>query len=1369
PKGFSLLLNAGDTRLDGAFDRALTRLMARVEDEAFVRARGQGRSDDERVRSSSLLWTRFKHETSRPVRQEDGSWSTDPHRHAHVFVFNTTRSNHAGPGKGPLYALEPGPINERFPYFEAVFDNLLAEEVQGLGYGVHRRGQSFEIDGVTPEMVRAFSERTAEIDQLAAALGLSDVQKANAGVFLRARKGEVSVEDMRAHMTQRRPRIVERLDQIHAEAQGAVSRSKLSVEGQQKRAHDAVDAAAHAAVARSLERGLERKSTTPLDRLLRDALIHAAGGASEPQILSALREHKGLFVEPNERGDRYNVTTREVLEDERGLIAAMRRAQGSQRPLAPDVEPSTRLNERQQQALEHVLLSKDRLTAIRGRPGVGKSWVIEDLYRALDDRGISVVPLAPTVAASRGALREAGLAHANTLAAFLDGQNKEARALRKMARTGVIVLDEAGMVGTADFRRLLERAEQIDARVVAIGDTGQLGTMARGDGLRLLEKHGLPAADIDEILRQKNAAYLAVVEAFSDGDAALGMARAVEAGYVVDLEGAVEGVQVEGHPEVAAAAVRQLAADRTADEASEAAARGKSFMAVVPTHALGDDVSQAIRARHQASGTIKEDAVTLTLYWPTAKLQADNAEYRFTLEADEFAVVHRDVPELGLRAGDRLETFEDAKGRRGFKHGARVLDGPVPSMAFEVYREKLLPVAIGDRLRAVERIKLQGQGHAEIPRGTLLEVEKITRHGTRVEFTNGQFVSAQDVRSLTYGYAVTQPASQGLSADEVVFVATTDTFGAITKESANVAVSRGKEKLTIITDDLEGLQEQLKRSRKAPFAGEIVGDVDEHSPVGDEGRAHRHESVDELLTRLERLEGSQTGDQSGQRRDEGRARRGDAPMGVDEGVREGVGAARPSEPRAAVVVDGPVYGAVMATSSPKEPTTKKQLVVPKAERRPTGGGAERVFDGLWGPAVRRATPSPFRPHRPARSVREDHGAGILTPRLGPAGGHDSLDGRGTGSASAPALRSAEAGGFEGRPAWSAGPVEEEGGRSSEKGPGLASSARVSRREDVGVGDAEDAGRPVVDGMARRSVQSARAEGVDRRGIQALDPLALDFDNDAPRVRRSAARSKLGHADEAGQGDGAQDDARSVGAVRDLRSSSLPSLPRDLAGRRSARGQDDAQDDDTPNLAKTSESAASDARRAVNRREIAGPAGTLGLGGVAGIVEDEGMAMYASAPVEISSSRPPVGADRASGAAGSVGAKTGGAGSVDVGSGASSAPNDRGDKASSSPDDQRGRSDQTPAMPRGGRPHIGLRTDEPKKRRVRPSSTEAEEAQRARRAEEQDARAQAAEEDRQASLQVNRVQNASAEVERLKAAADHYPDDSGVQQAIEEAE
>ena len=510
PKGFSLLLNAGDERLDGAFDRAVDRLMARVEDEAYVRVRGEGRGADDRQRSSSLLWTAFKHETSRPVRQQDGTWHTDPHRHAHVFVFNTTRSAHDAEAgdDGQLYALFARPIHERFRYYEAVFDNLLTEELQTSGYAVHRRGESFEIDGVTPAMVRAFSERTKEINQFAAEQGLSAEQKASAGWYLRESKDEAKIDDMRAHMAERKPQFVARLDRIaDAARSSAVSASKLAPAGQRKAAGDAVDAAINAAVERGLERGLERKSTTYFDRFMRDALIHAAGRASEQEILSAVREREGLFVELNKAGDRYNITTREILEDEKGLVFAMKRSRGTVQPLAEFVDKCERLNEQQQQALEHVLFSKDRVTSIKGRPGVGKSWVIEDLNRELQDRGVSVVALAPTVAASRGALRAAKLENANTLAAFLDGRGKEAKALQSDARAGVIVLDEAGMAGTTELRRLLEKAEHLGARVVCIGDTDQLGTVARGDGLRLMEKHGLQAADINEIQRQQDETY----------------------------------------------------------------------------------------------------------------------------------------------------------------------------------------------------------------------------------------------------------------------------------------------------------------------------------------------------------------------------------------------------------------------------------------------------------------------------------------------------------------------------------------------------------------------------------------------------------------------------------------------------------------------------------------------------------------------------------------------------------------------------------------------------------------------------------------------------------------------------------------------
>ena len=605
PKSVSLLLNAGDTRINAVFDESVERLMARVEDEAFVRVRGEERGQDERQRSSSLLWTAFKHETSRPVRQEDGTYRTDPHRHLHIVLFNTTRSAHASAvGESKLYALDPGVINERIPYLQAAFNGMCAEGLQKIGYGVHRRGRAFEVDGVTPEMVHAFSERTQEINEYADELGLSAKQKGNVGALLRERKGAAAtVENMRDHMSQRKPEMVRRLDRVIAEAETTLAAAgELSAAGRRKVAEDAVNAAL-GAMERSIERGLERKSTAYFDRFMEDALIHAVGRATEADILAAVRERKGLYVELDDRGERYNITTQEVLDDERGLIASMQRGRGAVQPLAEFVDRCERLNEKQQAALDHVMRAGDRVTYIRGRPGVGKSWVIGDLNRELQDRGVSVIPLAPTAAASRGALRQAKLDNANTLAAFLDGRSKEADALRRAAKAGVIVLDEAGMAATADLRRLFEKSEQLGARVVCIGDTNQLGTVARGDGLRLCEKHGLPSADIDEILRQeKNETYKAIVEVFSNGDAIEGLRKAEEAGYIVDLGGATDFVRVDGEAEAPAEAMRKLAAARAADEAMEAVLLGKSFMTVVPTHAVGAEVAKAIRGSPSGRG-----------------------------------------------------------------------------------------------------------------------------------------------------------------------------------------------------------------------------------------------------------------------------------------------------------------------------------------------------------------------------------------------------------------------------------------------------------------------------------------------------------------------------------------------------------------------------------------------------------------------------------------------------------------------------------------------------------------------------------------------------------------------------------------------
>jgi len=69
-----------------------------------------------------------------------------------------------------------------------------------------------------------------------------------------------------------------------------------------------------------------------------------------------------------------------------------------------------------------------------------------------------------------------------------------------------VVLDEAGAVGIDDMKRLFDLA--CNARVVLSGDTGQHASVARGDALRILERHSnFKSGQLTAIRRQRKAAY----------------------------------------------------------------------------------------------------------------------------------------------------------------------------------------------------------------------------------------------------------------------------------------------------------------------------------------------------------------------------------------------------------------------------------------------------------------------------------------------------------------------------------------------------------------------------------------------------------------------------------------------------------------------------------------------------------------------------------------------------------------------------------------------------------------------------------------------------------------------------------------------
>ena len=121
---------------------------------------------------------------------------------------------------------------------------------------------------------------------------------------------------------------------------------------------------------------------------------------------------------------------------------------------------------------------------IRGVAGTGRQRWNRRSAKRWPKPGSPVVALAQSVKASREVLRqEAGFATADTVARFLKD-----KAMQEAAQNGVILVDEASLLGTRDMSRSLGWPKRVNARVILVGDRRQHRSVTAGEPLKLLEE-----------------------------------------------------------------------------------------------------------------------------------------------------------------------------------------------------------------------------------------------------------------------------------------------------------------------------------------------------------------------------------------------------------------------------------------------------------------------------------------------------------------------------------------------------------------------------------------------------------------------------------------------------------------------------------------------------------------------------------------------------------------------------------------------------------------------------------------------------------------------------------------------------------------
>lgn len=715
-------------------------------------------------KTNVLLGATWLHTTSRPV---DGH--PDPNLHAHGWIANAT---HTG---SRWTALDMSAIVRDSKYYEGLFQARLATKMQDLKYAVERSEHNFEIKGISRATIEKFSRRTAEIEQKAAELGIKDADaKDRLGATTRQKKSNTL--DPRALPAIWKGRLNERevLDLQRVVTQSFPVQKAMS-------AKQAVDYAK--------DHLFERQSVVRERQLLTEALFRGMGDASVNEVLreSSLRP---WLREGHD--DSAQISTNEILQEERKLLYFARNGRGAEQPLVSNhVMRRNWLSKEQKAAVRGILGSTDTLQMLHGPAGTGKTSMLLETVEAVEENGKSVLALAPTAEAV-GVLQNEGF-DATTLASFLLDEQRQQQAVGQ-----VLLVDEAGLIGTPTLCKLTELAQRIHARIILSGDSKQNQPVERGHGLRLLEEQaGIRPWELTDIRRQQGD-YKRAVTALSKGNTLEGFDRLNALGFVHHLSDDIRH--------------RQLAKDY-----ADARVAGKSTLVIAPTHVERDLVTETLRHELKERGIIHGVEHQLATLKPRNLTMAERSDPLRYAPGDviEFTAKGKG----GFRPGDRLKVTE-ADASRVLASGAQgVVTVPLSSSgAFDVFRPDVKPFAIGDTIR-ITRNRRSRDNQPRLTNGSTFRITGFTPKGD-IKLDNKTTLQTSFAH-FDHGICLTAYSSQGKTIQRTFVAQGSQSFPASSPEQAYVSASRSRERVDIYSDDVDGLRMAIQRSRPKTLASEL--------------------------------------------------------------------------------------------------------------------------------------------------------------------------------------------------------------------------------------------------------------------------------------------------------------------------------------------------------------------------------------------------------------------------------------------------------------------------------------------------------------------------------------------------------------------
>jgi conjugative relaxase-like TrwC/TraI family protein len=461
-------------------------------DEHLGARRGHG--GHEHVSGQGLLAVGFDHRTSR---------EGDPLLHTHLVVANRVQ----GPD-GRWTALDGRDLYRHRLAADAIYRATYQRELSrtlGVEWTAADSHGNRELQGVSEALVRTFSKRAAQID--------------------------AEVDGLTADGRERTPRLVKWAVQATRKAKEQEAPDTLYGRWRAEAAERGVDpdtlvrqvtgrtpnrqqdwTVSAEAVGRLFDRvaasdGLTATASTfarPDVLVAMGAGLAGAGRTELEALADRFLAERAVSVVADRAVEERRWSTPELLAVEQRLVTSATDRTGEQTARVSHQAVGEALAAHPTAGADQQAMVRDLcqgglgVALVVGRAGTGKTFALGIARHAWQLDGYRLLAAAPTGIATMS-LQGEGFEEVATCDRLLSDLD---RGREQLDPRTVVVVDEAGMVGSRKLTRLLEHAEQAQAKVVLVGDDRQLAAIDAGGGFRALRLR-LGASELTENRRQQ--------------------------------------------------------------------------------------------------------------------------------------------------------------------------------------------------------------------------------------------------------------------------------------------------------------------------------------------------------------------------------------------------------------------------------------------------------------------------------------------------------------------------------------------------------------------------------------------------------------------------------------------------------------------------------------------------------------------------------------------------------------------------------------------------------------------------------------------------------------------------------------------------